>query len=151
MEHPSSSQRGDARFVMLMMTVETLLKHAPRSDDVIEHVDHLIAQTRASKLPKEERDSLASYLAIARQQSIRKSGMCLAAKLEGRRYLEQTPPEFFGACYAIRNKLVHGRGSRPSSEIVWTHVRPLTEFVGDLLLHALAEDDAPKAERVPQP
>jgi len=64
----------DARFLMLMMALETLIEPHPRSRETIAHVDSLIQQTRAASLPKEEIASLTGSLEWLRDESIGQAG-----------------------------------------------------------------------------
>jgi hypothetical protein len=129
-----SASTADARFLDLMMAVETLLDPKPRSDLVLEHVERLIASTReAAELPRSERNSICGALAWLRVQSIGQAGRELASSLGGKRYRKMTPPEFFSACYDVRSKLVHGAYPRPSREEVGSLAANLELFVSDLL------------------
>lgn len=53
---------ADARFALLMMAIETMLDLEPRSDEVRNHVDRLIAETEVSGLPDNEIRSIARSL-----------------------------------------------------------------------------------------
>jgi hypothetical protein len=99
----------DARFVMLVMAVETLLDPQPRPESSLAHVEHLIALTQAADLPDSERASLLGSLQWLRHQSIRQAGKALAATLGDRTYMDMTPSMFFARCYELRSRLVHGK------------------------------------------
>jgi hypothetical protein len=90
---------ADARFVMLMMAVETLIEPAPRSDAVRIHVEQLIARTKEADLPTAEKDSVVGSLRSLMDESISQAGRRLAASLDGRIYMDQTAGEFFRSCY----------------------------------------------------
>jgi hypothetical protein len=129
-----SAATADARFLDLMMAVETLLDPKPRAESVLNHVERLIAETRnAADLPESERNSICGTLAWLRVQSIGQAGRELAASFADSRYRNMTPPDFFSACYDVRSKLVHGAYPRPSREEVGSLAASLELFVADLL------------------
>jgi hypothetical protein len=128
-----SQPSADARFVMLMMAVETLLNPRARPPDVVEHVEGLIAATRQSDLPKNEKDSLVGSLRYQLLQSIGQAGRELATRLGDRQYMGDDPPRFFGKCYDLRSRLVHGGYPRPSRGDVDQHAAELELFVANLL------------------
>lgn len=129
-----SASSADARFLDLMMAVETLLDPKPRSEPVLEHVNRLIAATcEAAGLPDSEKSSIRGTLAWLRVQSIGQAGRELATSLAENRYQNMTPSEFFSACYNVRSKLVHGAHPRPSRMEVGTLAASLELFVSDLL------------------
>jgi hypothetical protein len=125
----------DARFVMLMMAVETLIHCEPRTESVRQHVKSLITTTRQSDIPKAEKDSIVGNLNWLLDESIGQAGKKLASKLGDRTYMEgtETPEKFFSRCYNLRSALVHGSHPRPSREEVGDRTAPLERFVGDLL------------------
>ena len=124
----------DARLVLLMIAVETLLKPEPRSSAVKQHVDELIRLTKESTtLPEDEKKSLLRSLEQLYTESIGKAGRKLAKKLGDRKYLGHSPREFFSYCYNLRSWLVHGDVPRPTREEVDQAATNLEAFVGDLL------------------
>lgn len=128
----------DARFLMLMMAVETLLEPASRSAVVQEHVKKLIHLTKAScVLPEKEKDSLIKSLEDLTKESIGQAGRKLAECLGNRRYGGQKPDKFFTACYKLRSKLVHGNVPRPTRDEIASINANLGLFVGDLLSEPL--------------
>ena len=129
----------DARFLMLMMAVETLIDSAPRAEDVQTHVHELIRLTEESKLSAAEKCSIVGSLEWLRQESIGQAGRRLATRLGKRNYMDKKPKDFFTACYELRSRLVHGYVPRPSYNEVNLIVGPLREFVGDLLSGPLIE------------
>lgn len=86
---------ADARFVMLMMAVETLIEPAPRSDAVRAHVKQLIVLTGQADLPSTQKDSVVGSLRWLMGESISQAGRRLAATLGDRIYMDQTPAKFF--------------------------------------------------------
>ena len=125
---------ADARFLNLMMAVETLIDQEERPEVVRQHVDDLLERTQtASALPEEERESLIGGLRWLRIQSVRQAGRQLAETLQGRQYKGMQPGDFFVVCYDIRSKLVHGVYPRPSRGEVGSAAANLELFVADLL------------------
>jgi hypothetical protein len=130
---------ADARFVMLMMALETLIEPAPRSAPARAHVEHLIALTRQADLPEPEKASIASSLSWLENESISHTGRRLAERLDGRIYMDQTPARFFTRCYELRSRLVHGADPRPAVAEVNAACAPLELFVADLLAGELKD------------
>ncbi len=127
----------EARFMMLMMALETLIDPKPRSAQVRGHVEAFITATRGSRLPKAEIESIISSLQWLQDESIGQAGRKLAARLGGRRYLDEpnseSAPQFFTRCYTLRSHLVHGSNPRPSDEEVGHRAAHLEHFVANLL------------------
>lgn len=130
---------ADARFLMLMMAVETLLSPENRPPKVAAHVRSLIEQTEAADLPADEKVSLLGSMQWLRQESIGRAGRRLASSLEGRAYMELPPTQFFSRCYETRSRLAHGAVPRPTFEEVNALAGPLELFVGHLLCPKLLE------------
>ncbi len=128
-----SEVSADARFVMLMMAVETLIDPAPRESAVVEHVERLIEETSSSGLPRREIESIVGSLKWLRDESIGHAGRRLAQQIQGREYMDKSPARFFTDCYTMRSRLVHGYVPRPSRDEVDRHAAVLEIFVKDLL------------------
>lgn len=124
---------ADARLLMLMMAVETLLELKPRSAAAQAHVQALIDATAAADLAESERKSLTGSLSWLLDESIGQAGRRLAKQLETRQYGGRTPSALFTQCYAMRSALVHGRVPRPTRDEVDALAAPLEMFVGHLL------------------
>jgi hypothetical protein len=73
-------------------------------------------------------------------ESTSQAGRRLAARLDGRIYMDQTPEKFFTSCYELRSKLVHGHHPRPDVADVNARCAPLEIFVSDLLAGELKDD-----------
>lgn len=131
----TNESSADARFVMLMMAVETLIDPAPRDLAVRSHVEDLIETTRSASLPKSEIQSVVGTLDWLRQESIGQAGRKLAATLGDRKYMDgsESSTQFFTRCYDLRSALVHGYDPRPSRETVGDRSASLERFVADLL------------------
>jgi hypothetical protein len=125
----------DARFLTLMMALETLIDQEGRSDAAVRHLRALIEQTRASELTADEIASLANSLEeLAKRESVGRAGRRLARTLGDTEYMPgESPPEFFTRCYALRSALVHGEYPRPERDEVNARAAQLESFVGDLL------------------
>jgi hypothetical protein len=130
---------ADARFVMLMMALETLLPEVERPQVVLAHVERLIEMTEEADLPDGDRRSLVGSLRWLRLQSINQAGRRLAQDLSDRTYMAGQPsgPEsatkFFTRCYEMRSALVHGHYPRPGRDDVSVRAAQLEVFVGHLL------------------
>jgi hypothetical protein len=131
---------ADARFLLLLMALETLIEQERRSDLAIAHLERLIATTRdAGDLPQPERDSLIGSLTTLKEESVRQAGRRLARTLGERKYMGESATTFFASCYELRSALVHGHFPRPDPGKVGTRAACLEGFVGDLLGAALIE------------
>lgn len=124
----------DARFLMLMMALETLIEPQPRSGEAVAHVDALIEKTRQADLPKNEIESLSGTLQWLRRESIGQAGRRLLQQLDNRRYGDnELPGKFFTACYDLRSALVYGTHPRATFSDVNSRVAGLELMVSDLL------------------
>jgi hypothetical protein len=124
---------ADARLLMLMMAVETLLDLQPRSVAACAHVQTLLDATAAADLPPSDRQALMGSLSWLLNESIGQAGRRLAKRLEPRQYGGRSPSAFFTQCYTMRSALVHGQVPRPTREEVDALAAPLEMFVGQLL------------------
>jgi hypothetical protein len=131
---------ADARLLMLMMAIETMLDLQDRDEATSAHVRELISLTQGAALPDSERQSLLGSLRWMLQESISQSGRRLAASLTGRAYMNQAPQKFFTTCYKLRSRLVHGATPRPDFDSVNIAATYLEQFVGDLLSGSLLTD-----------
>lgn len=138
-----SEPSADARLLMLMMAVETLLNPSPRSKDAQQHINELIRLTNDSSiLTEKEKQSLTGSLQWLYNESISQAGRKLAGRLDGQSYLNMKAKDFFTYCYDLRSKLVHGYLPRPTREEVGSASAHLESFVGDLLSGPLLEQVA---------
>jgi hypothetical protein len=127
------SESADARLAMLMMALETLIEPQLRSEATREHVDHLIEETRGSRLPENEVDSITASLRWLRTESIGQAGRKLALRVGNRSYMDEPPERFFTNCYALRSQLIHGHYPRPEWAEVNGRAGALELLVRDLL------------------
>lgn len=124
---------ADARLLMLMMGVETLIDLQPRSENAQQHVRKLLRLTEDAPLPESEIASLKGSLNWLLKESISAAGRRLATTLEPRTYMGKSPRDFFTICYQLRSDLVHGSVPRPAREEVDSTAAHLETFVGNLL------------------
>jgi len=130
----------DARFMLLMMAVETLIEQHERSVEALAHIDKLIASTATSGLDRREIDSLTQSFMQLRLESVGRAGRRLMKEsLAGRSYREKSPQDFFQDCYQLRSRLVHGAEDRPSSAGVENYTVELEVLLTDLLGDGLPE------------
>lgn len=131
----------DARFMLLMMAVETLIELRPRPDASRAHVEKLIADTRAVELPKCEIDSMVGALQWMLDESFRRGGKRLASRLGDRSYMGKPAQKFFSDCYDLRGSLAHGTVPRPSPREVEDRAGALQAFTRDLLILDFPDED----------
>jgi hypothetical protein len=132
----------DARFVLLLAAIETLLEERPRPKAVVDHVDRLIALTSDADLEKAKKDSLLGSLKWLRSHSIRSAGRrFVRERLSDRKYQDLSAEEFFLACYDLRNRLLHGGQPFPTREKVSRLVGALDQMVGHLLAGPVLDFD----------
>jgi hypothetical protein len=123
----------DARFMTLMMAVETLVHRKDRTDKALELIERLKIEVEEYGLDKKEADSMLSALKDLKKQSIGDACKDLAKILQGTKYIDLGPETFIKRCYDLRGKLVHGKKPRPTAEEVGFLTAPLEIFVGHLL------------------
>lgn len=133
----------DARLLMLMMALETLLTLEPRPESSREHVSKLLRATEEAGLPESERASLVGSLKWLMDESIGQAGRRLASTLGDRSYMDMTPVKFFNHCYSLRSQLAHGVVPRPDRGQVNVAAANLEVMVAHLLsgslLHGLPD------------
>jgi hypothetical protein len=130
--------RATARFLLLFVSLETLFEPVERADDVQKHVQSLIEATQQAKIPRDERDSIASALTFLKAKSIAQTGRDLAGKLlVGKKYESMDPVVFFSHIYKIRNNMVHQGKIDPQA--LHAILGEVDRFVADLLQHHCVE------------
>jgi len=128
----------DARFLMLMTALETMIEQGPRPDDVEAWIDELISQTHQADLVTRERDSLLGSLrGLKERESVGQAASRAIEGLGSRTYQGKSARAFFSDCYKVRSALVHGNG--PSREQVDALAADLEHFVGHLISGQLAQ------------
>lgn len=128
-----SNVSSDARFIVLMMALETLIEPQPREVAVVTHVDSMIELTRHADLPDAQKQSLLGSLEYMRLDSIGQAGRRLAATLGERHYADMPAVRFFTHCYTLRSRLVHGAHPRPSQQEIDDLAPDLQRMAADLL------------------
>ena len=123
----------DARFMLLMMALETLIDQEPRDKGTQQLVDELIAVTQQAQLPDMHRRSIIGSLETLKSESVGQAGQRLVAKLGGRTYGDHSPSKLFKRCYTVRSHLVHGRMPRPTSQEVGSLAASLEVLVSHLI------------------
>lgn len=133
---------ADARFLMLMMAIETLIEQVPRSALAKDHVDNLINGTqKCPYLTRDEKNSFIGSLQWLYKESIGQGGRRLVERLGDRKYDNKTPKQFFTQCYTLRSNLVHGFSPRPTYDEVGRTAAALEGLVGDLLCGPLLSSE----------
>ena len=140
----SMSVADEARLLLLMASLETLLERDFRSDAAVEHLAHLTAETLGNeRLPDHDRDSIVSALSDLRRESIGRAGRQYVARLSPKTYGGKGPAAFFGECYSMRSELIHGAQPRPPREVVDPLAALLEVMVTDLLRTEIGFDVPP--------
>lgn len=137
---------ANARLLLLVMAVETLLTPPGRSPSALALVERLIATTEGeATLSRRERDSLLGSLRWLRKESITQSGiMLMDRRLNGRTYGGRTAIDIWQDAYNTRSTLAHGR--QAPQDVVEGLGGHMFEIVGDLLSGSLLtfEPNAPQ-------
>ena len=120
-----------SRFITLMTSLESLMDHLPRPDDVRLLVSSLEAQVRSATIAADQRQSLLGSLAWLHDESIGQAGRRIAASVLGE-YGGLSPSKFFTRCYELRSMIVHS-GAVPSDVDLLDVANDLHRFVGDVL------------------
>lgn len=124
--------RAPARFLLLFVSLEALLKPSPRSEVSQSHVQSLIEATQEANIPKDEREAIASALTFLKSQSIAQTGRALATTLlDGQKYEGMDPAQYFLHIYKMRNNIVHRGKIEPAA--VHAILGEFDRFVSDLI------------------
>lgn len=129
----SFTNYADARFMLLMMAIETLIEQKERTEEEQELIDQLIDNVRAYDIGT--KDSIIGGLKNLKQESIGTAGKRLANILTDK-YMDMTPGQFFTHCYSLRSKLVHGHTPRPTFEEIGSVSATLELFTADLIINS---------------
>lgn len=122
----------DARFMLLMMALETLIEQNKRVEEELALIDELINHVKMSNVSNKE--PIIGSLYNMRTESIGAAGKRLAGNLT-EKYMDKSPEIFFKSCYDLRSKLVHGHIPRPTFVEVGAVCGALEAFVADLICH----------------
>ena len=123
----------EARYALLMMALECLIRPQPRQDECRTHVQSLIDATEASGLPDSEIKSITGTLQWLFDQSIGQAGRVLAAQLRPQEYGGKDAVKFFTDCYGVRSRLTHGNLPLPTPKELGPRAAELERFVAALL------------------
>ncbi|HDH26205.1 MAG TPA: hypothetical protein ENH00_08445 [Actinobacteria bacterium] len=130
---------SDARFLLLMMAIETLLSPSERDDRVQALVDEFILLLDQTDVGSSEAESLRGSLSQMRTESIGQAGRELARTLGDRRYMDMNSESFFSKSYNLRSKLVHGHSPRPGRDVIESCAAELERFAADLISLSIAQ------------
>lgn len=133
-----SEESADARFLMLMMALETLVKQHPRNREAQDLIASFETTTRSSGLSQPDIDSISGALNTLRNESIGSAGRRLASMLRETGYRGEDAKTFFTECYTLRSRLVHGDNTRPSQLEIGVRAASLETFVADIIAKRLA-------------
>ncbi|WP_416565078.1 hypothetical protein [Nocardia testacea] len=123
----------ETRFVLLVTAIEAVLDQGERSAEFVQWLVHLMSETKAADLDKQTRDSILNYLGMGKRESVAASAKRLVAPLGERTYSDQSPQDFFTACYTQRSNLVHANLPRPTIHELRSRLPTLERFVIDVL------------------
>ena len=145
---------AEARFVMLMMALETLLPKQERPTAALALIDRFVKEAEeADELEDVDRRSLVGSLRELWRQSVNQAGKQLAQSLGNGRYMEgapgqgsETATQFFSRSYKVRSDLVHGNSPRPTRDEVGVRGALLAVFVGDVFDVELRDDADPNSD-----
>jgi hypothetical protein len=127
-------ERAAVRFLLLFVSLETLLVRAARADDAQEHVQSLIEATQKANISSDDREAIASALRNLKDKSIGQLGRELATKLlPGETYESMNAAAFFNHIRKLRNDMVHRGKIDPSA--IHAVLGETDRFVSDLLKH----------------
>ena len=125
----------DSRFLLLMSGLEALIVQLPRSEAVCTLLRKLnVAIDAELELDMVERNTLKQGVGQFQRESIGQAGRRLVTEaLDGRTYQGMTPSDFFGRCYRLRSRLVHGELPFPTREELSGVVAQLEVMLSDVL------------------
>ncbi len=125
----------DSRFLLLMSGLEALIVQRPRSEAVCNFLRTLTAAIEAEQgIDAMERNALKEGVGQFQRESIGQAGRRLVTEaLDGRTYEGMTPSNFFGRCYRLRSRLVHGDLPFPTREELSGVVAQLEVMLSDIL------------------
>ncbi|MDQ9169009.1 hypothetical protein Q8A64_01160 [Oxalobacteraceae bacterium R-40] len=128
-----------ARFLLLVMAVESLAMQEDRPADEQALIAKLVEQVKASGLTDPRRDALIGGLQMFRKISISEScrNLIAAAHAQGA-IADRDAVGHFRKCYRLRSQIVHS-GKTPSPEILSTESNQLEKTVRELIGWALLE------------
>lgn len=131
-------ERAAARFLLLFVSLETLLVPTARAADAQDHVESLIEATRNANISSDDRQAIESALRNLKGKSIGQLSRELATKLlPGEKYESMDAAAFFMHIRKLRNDIVHrGKIDPPAIHAI---LGETDRFVSDLLKHHYVE------------
>lgn len=124
----------EARLLLLMASVESLLEFRPRSDGTQRLIRKWRDEAMASEIDVTERDSIIGQLGFMTQESIGQAAQrMVTAALAGRSYDDRAPAEFLRRVYDLRSRIAHPSAKPPDRQEVIIAIPQLQAMVGDLL------------------
>jgi len=135
---------AQAKFVSLVMALESLAEPAPRGEEARCHVRSLIESTEGcANLSDKEKQSLVGSLRWLYAYSIRETlRKMVHEKLGERQYGDVPAVKLCKECYDIRCELVHGR--KVDGERVRENINHLEQLVSDILSAPVLLDVGPR-------
>ncbi|MDN3495147.1 hypothetical protein QL996_04350 [Planococcus sp. APC 4015] len=135
------ASNADARLLMAMAALETLVPPESRPDMEVELIDRLAALLEEDgSLSREAKDALHAGLGNLRHKSISQRLRALWPRLDGQTFRGKTAARAFRNAYQIRNRLVHLPTSATSP-----HDVALAAFDLQNIVAALLASDIPTA------
>jgi hypothetical protein len=123
----------DARLMLLVMALETLIDQNERASEVRDHVDQLITCTKLADIEAAEKDSILGSLEWLKRESISQAGRRLVGTLGEQQYGGLTPRQLFRQAYDMRSRLAHGHVPRPTRQEVGALAAKVELMVASLL------------------
>lgn len=130
-----------ARFLLLVMAVESLAKQEPRADDEQLVIAELVKVVAASGLPKDRCKTLMDGLRTFKSQSISEGcRRLITMAIAAGSVQDAEAATHFRDCYRIRGKIVHS-GKTPSAHDLTSEANRLEPTVRGLLEWAMRNPD----------
>lgn len=122
---------NSAKFLKLMICIESLLDVSEKDNEIKDMIDHLIEYVNKSKMDDLKRNSLSSAIGKLKKESITEAGVRLSNEyLLNRQYHNMNPGDFFKHCYSLRSDLLHNGNISPEVDNVFGD---LVNFAGDII------------------
>lgn len=132
----------DARFLMLVFSIEALVEQGRRPAPQLAVIDRLRGCLDSmDDLDASDVQPMRDALGQMKRESIGSAGRRLVATVGSPPYLDgRSAEQFFAECYTGRSNLVHGNVERPSTEVVRSMIGPLLWLVRDLIRRSAGID-----------
>ena len=124
----------EARFMLLMMALETRIDSKLRDGLALEMIDEFLGVVETSvELEIKEKNSILGSLRHLRKESISEAGQSLVRGMGSDSYDGRSAEDFFKVCYQIRSDIVHGNFPRPKIDEIRHLAANLEILVGHLI------------------